>query len=330
MRAVSDDPTHGWAFLVARGRYKGYQSLLVPDFLAESNEYGVLSQATGGDSPPDGTPAVARVHGLAAGDVVLTYRTHRLTQADLGSSSGDPLTDEFGRPLDLLYGFVVRAAGISELDDTDFGTAQAEALRTYQRFLADESAFELETSNPFVLRSVPSPEPMPSPAPASFAEPAPWPASVSAPVASPVPLAEPVYASTARPAIARRNVVLVGLLIVALSAAAWMALLRDRGPVTDVQISEPGSGVVDCASPLTIKATIRTSSKATVVYHWESTITTDSAPITVDFSAPAEQLVETTVQLPGPSGTPVKFTQTLVIDDPNSKNDSQDFTLTCR
>jgi len=44
--------SRGWAFLVARGRRKGYRSVLVPDFLAESNEYGILGETVGGDFPP--------------------------------------------------------------------------------------------------------------------------------------------------------------------------------------------------------------------------------------------------------------------------------------
>ena len=43
---------YGWNFLVARGRQKGYQTLLAPDFLAESNEYGGLGELTGGDVEP--------------------------------------------------------------------------------------------------------------------------------------------------------------------------------------------------------------------------------------------------------------------------------------
>lgn len=44
--------SRGWAFIVARGRRQGYRSVLVPDFLAESKEYGVLGETVGGDFPP--------------------------------------------------------------------------------------------------------------------------------------------------------------------------------------------------------------------------------------------------------------------------------------
>jgi hypothetical protein len=305
---VSARPAYGWTFLVARGRHEGYQPLLVPDFLAESNEYGVLGELTGGDS-------IVRVRGLAGGDVALAQRNHRLTDADLGDSSGGPLTDEFGRPLELLYGFVVRAEGIGALEDADFAVARAEALRTYRRFLTDESGFELESSKPFALQSIPA-----------TAEPVP---SALTSVPSLATTAEPA-AVVARP-IAARRIVLVALLVVVVSAAAWALLLRGRsGPVTDVEILGPSASTVDCDSPITVRATIKTNAKATVTYHWESTLSSESEPVAIDFPAAASKTVKTTVQPQASSGAPITFTQTLVVDDPNSTESSRDYKFTCR
>jgi hypothetical protein len=307
---------YGWTFLVARGRRRGYQSLLVPDFLAQSNEYGVLDQAAGGE-----TTKITTIRGLAAGDVVLVYRTERLTDEALGSASGEPLTDEFGRPLDLLYGFVVRAAGIGAVDDADFALARNEAIRTYQRFLTDESGFEVETSKAFVLRSaLAPPSPVVSqPSPASVAPPTgvvPQPA-----VAAPVPASPLVL----------RNVALVVVLALALSASAWFLLLRGGGgPVIDVEIGKLEASTVDCSQPITVQAVITTDDKATVSYHWESTLTTDSEPISVEFAAAGTKTVQDTVQPTASAGAPLAFTQTLVVDEPNSKESSRDYTLTCR
>ena len=309
---------YGWTFLVARGRRQGYRSLLVPDFLAESNEYGVLGQATGGAVPAVDEHRIARVNGLAAGDVVLTYQTHRLAAADLNSPG--PLTDEFGRPLELLYGFVCRAPGIDAVDDADFAWAQGEALRTYQRFLSDESGFEPETSRPFVLRSVV--------AAASTAEPAP--PSVGAATPAPLPAAPLVHAAPARKGLPL-NAVLTAALIIAVSAAVWALVLRGTGgPVTKVTITGPTSSTVDCTTPQVFRATIMTKGKATVVYHWESIPGTNSAPARLEFNKAAEQSIQTAVQLTGSSGDKVKLTQALVVDEPNEESASREFELTCK
>lgn len=309
MTTVPDSPPYGCAFLVARGRQQGYQPLLVPDFLAESNEYGVLDQATGGESAVEITP----VHGLAAGDVVLVYRSERLGAGDIGWLSG-PATDQFGRPLELLYGFVLRGGSISEVDDVDLATARAEAVATYRRFLAAESAFVREISHPFALRSIP--ERVLSSAPAHLVDP-----GAGAP--------EPVVVAPSPSPIARRNLVLIAVAAIAVSAAVWALLLRGGGPVTKVDVVELESTAVDCGQPITVQARITTDEAATVTYHWESKLTTDSKPVTVEFGSAATRTVETTVDPDATSGT-FTFTQTLVVEDPNSTKSSREYKLTCR
>jgi len=79
-----------------------------------------------------------------------------------------------------------------------------------------------------------------------------------------------------------------------------------------------------------VRATIKTNAKATVTYHWESTLTTNSQPVAIDFPAAATKSVETTVQPPASSSTTLTFTQTLVIDEPNSTESSRDYAFTCR
>lgn len=160
--------SRGWAFLVARGRRKGYRSVLVPDFLAESNEYGILGETVGGDFPAAGSPRIESVSAPMTGAITLAYQTQRLTYADLDEdrlptnstalshATDDLITDEHGRPLDLLYGFVCRTPRIRETHEADLIAARAEALRAYRCFLADETGFTLEISKPFVLRSVAS------------------------------------------------------------------------------------------------------------------------------------------------------------------------------
>jgi hypothetical protein len=307
---VPDSPPYGWTFLVARGRQQGYQPLLVPDFLAESNEYGVLDQATGGESGVAITP----VHGLVAGDVVLVSRSERLGAGDIGWLSG-PATDQFGRPLELLYGFVLRGGSIGEVDDADLAAARAEAVATYRRFLAAESAFEREISRPFVLRSIP--ELVLSTTPAHLVDPG-------------TETPEPV-AVAARPSpIVSRNLVLVVVVAIAVSAAVWALLLRGRGgPVTEVDLVELESTAVDCTRPITVQARITTDDAATVTYHWESKLTTDSKPVTVEFASAATKVVETTVDPAATSGA-FSFKETLVVEHPNSTESSHEYKLSCR
>jgi hypothetical protein len=243
------------------------------------------------------------------------YRSERLGDGDVGWLSG-PVTDQFGRPLELLYGFVLRGGAISEVDDADLDTARAEAIATYRRFLAAESAFVREISQPFVLRSIP--ELVLSTTPAHFVDPA---------AGAPEPVA--VAASPSR--IARRNLVLIVVGAIAVSAAVWALLLRGGGgPVTDVDVVELDSTTIDCTQPVTVQARITTDEAATVKYHWESKLTTDSKPVSLEFTSATTQTVQTTVQPDADSGDDVSFTQTLVVDDPNSVETSRKYTVTCR
>jgi hypothetical protein len=330
---LGDPPAYGWAFVVGRGRRKGYKSLLVPDFLATSNEYGVIGQlGTDGD---DRAPRITQLHGLAAGDIGLSYRTYRPTAADLGIASTGPPTDEFGRPLELLYGFVVRAAEIKALDDTDFLTARAQAIGTYQRFLADEAGFELEASSPYALLSAVRPS-VPSPAGAEAASPTAS-ASSEPPVAAPSPR-RPEPETDLRPSgervsvspVARRNVVLVALVLVVLSAIIWFVLLRSRGPVTDVQVlPDPETGPIDCTSPITINGTITTNGSAKVRYHWQSDGNPASSPAEISLESARTIIVQTKVQ-PNANADTFSFTQSLVVDKPNDKDGKRTYEFTCR
>jgi hypothetical protein len=176
----------GWAFLVARGRRQGYRSILVPDFLAEAGEYGLLDEVVHGDVPASSGPRIEHLASSAAGRLTLAYRTSSLTYADLGRDRqpaggdaakhgpGDIVVDEHGRPLELLYGFVSPAPGLRQADETDLRTAREEALRAYRRFLTDEDSFTVQLSAPFRLLSVvdrpaepilPAPDRRPGPPP---------------------------------------------------------------------------------------------------------------------------------------------------------------------
>jgi hypothetical protein len=148
----------GWAFLVARGRRLGYRAILVPDFIAENRENGYLTENVRGAVDGSDRPRVEKIVAPASGQMVLAYRTHRVTHGDLDDTgdrdAGGLVTDEHGRPLDILYGLATRDQMIDALDEADLHVAKTEALPAYRRFLAGEAGFSSETSEAFPLRSV--------------------------------------------------------------------------------------------------------------------------------------------------------------------------------
>ena len=235
----------GWAFLVARGRHRGYRSILVPDFLAETGEYGLLDEVVRGDVPASSGPRIEHLDTPAAGRLTLAYRTSSLTYADLGRERqpaggdaakhgpGDIVVDEHGRPLELLYGFVLPAPGLREADEMDLRTAREEALRAYRRFLTDEDSFTVQLSAPFRLLSVvdrpaepilPPPDPRTGPPPPDRRPPDP-------------PI---TYPPGDRRSTALKLVIAAVLLaIVAVAAILLSMLLSDRGDDDETDIDAP-------------------------------------------------------------------------------------------
>jgi hypothetical protein len=321
---VPRDPAYGWAFLVARGRRRGYQSLLMPDFLVQSNEYGVLGQTASGDFPSDGAPKVARVNGPAAGEVTFAYVTERLTPADLeGSPVAGPVTDEFGRPLELLYGFACRGAVVLDIDAADLGTARAEALRTYQRFLADESGFAVVSSQAFALRSQTAPaqqqQPILEPSPAHDT-PAPY---LLTPAGQPVQVHQrPV------PRKSRFAPLLAGAGIVVVSLIAWLVLIDDDAKITKIGFVEPSAGEVNCAAPVTVRATVSADGPTTIKYHWETN--GESSSVIERPIDEGDTILEAKLDLRARSGRRVDLTQTLVIDEPTAASATHDYHLICK
>ncbi len=338
--------SRGWTFLVARGRRKGYRSVLVPDFLTESNEYGILGETVGGDFPPSGSPRIESVSAPVAGVITLVYQTCRLTYADLDEerspenstasnhATDDLITDEHGRPLDLLYGFVCRAPRIRETNEADLIAARTEALHVYRRFLADETGFTLELSKPFVLRSVTSGPEKPSreiPTPRTTTQP------------SRPPNESPPGAAAAHPLPSRRrsrlNPIIVAVMVVIASAIFWIViLLPERGPateigtVTEVNVAEPEPSTVDCTAPVTFvfRAIVTTNGPAKVEYHWEgSADDVGTGRHQLIFDQAASKPVETTLLVPGSPGRKISGNQKLVVDAPNSKMDSVEYSRTC-
>jgi len=223
--------TTGWAFLVARGRSRGYRSILVPDFLAESGEHSMLTEFLVGDVDSAGPPRILPLMAVRAGPITVVYRSHRMTPADLAdaasdASDGQPVTDQHGRPLDLLYGFVSRAPGISQAREGDLATAKRQALDVYRDFLSDEAGFRTPTSHAYPVQVVAKPS-ISQPRPVAPYPPAPVPVL-------PRPEEPAPTSRRRRTAILVAVAVLVGLLVIAV-VAIWLAWHPDKRPATPIR-----------------------------------------------------------------------------------------------
>lgn len=229
------ESARGWPFLVARGRERGYRTILAPGFLTERRLHGMLSDAANGEAPD--APREVEVDRSGVGRLTLVYRTEQVTEADLDGGRGNGLaTDEHGRPLEMLYGIVCRGRLAGHVDDGDLNAARTEALASYRRFLAEESGFGVDTSDALALRGVTG------------------------------------VREAATPPEPARRVPRAGLAVtavVAALAALPLALVLPGGSdanVLDVRAK------ISCILPTSVvlQGTIETDGAADVVYHWEA------------------------------------------------------------
>jgi hypothetical protein len=256
------EAARGWSFLVARGRHRGYRTVLAPDFLAKRHLQGVLSDAATGDGLEPGRARTAEIDAPAVGPMTLCFRIERVNAADVnGHLPGEDAiaTDEHGRPLEILYGVVARGRLSGPVQDGDLGTARSHALRSYRRFLEGEDAFDVDASPAFALRGVtavtPPPPVRPRPTPAS---PPPPPAPERRPASSPAP-----PAPERRPAIGALATVAVAAVLLIL--VVWWAFLRPSATTVDV-----AAATAQCnTNGVTLSATVSANKATTVTYHWE-------------------------------------------------------------
>ncbi|MEW2136995.1 hypothetical protein AB0892_10400 [Streptomyces sp. NPDC005409] len=137
-----------WPFLVARGRHRGYRTLLAPDFLLADGDYGVLDDSVTPGRVPEQVQVVPVVT-RSGRHLTVVHTTHQVTAADVDEAP----RDEFGRPLRLMYGFVCEEGRFAAPDPADLDACRATALAAYRRFLGDEEGFTVEPGRQFALRS---------------------------------------------------------------------------------------------------------------------------------------------------------------------------------
>jgi hypothetical protein len=252
-----DDTASGWHFLVARGRHTGYRTLLAPDFLTERRLQGQLSDNAAAAGPP-------RLHQTTidspeVGPLTLVYRNERLAHSDLDGravNGSPPVTDEHGRPLEMLYGIVTRRRPSAAPDERDLATARVAALNSYHRFLADEDAYDVDTSMALTLHT-------PLAQRHQTAETTPPPRTrPPAPRRPSSPLGQ-----HGRPIAAGASVVVVVIVVL---IGVWVLSSSANVEVLAAEVV-PAPGAVDCGAPLRFKlsATIHALQKGRVDYRWE-------------------------------------------------------------
>ncbi len=285
------DAARGWPFLVARGRHRGYRTVLAPDFLAERNLQGVLSDSTTGDGLEPGRARTAEVDAPAVGPMTLCFRIERVNAADVNGHLPDEdaiATDEHGRPLEILYGVVARGRLSGPLHDGDLVTARSHALRSYRRFLEQEDAFDVDASPAFALRGVTAMTPS-APAP-------PRRTPTTSPTA-PTPERRPAIGALATVAVAAVLLVLV----------AWWAFLRPSPTTVDVAAASAQCN----ANGVTLSATVSASKAATITYHWElATLRTAKLKVKVAEKDPKQLRLDAASATQGPYA--------VVVDGPQS------------
>jgi branched-chain amino acid transport system substrate-binding protein len=147
--------TDSWAFLVARGRCASYRTVLAPDFLVARGLHVVLAESLQGCGVVAGEVRMVTLPAAGAEQATAYYTVQRVTRADVNrAGQGDELlTDEHGRPLEMLYGVVTLDPQSKALTEDDLRTARIEALASYGRFLANEDDFTVDRSSARVLRA---------------------------------------------------------------------------------------------------------------------------------------------------------------------------------
>lgn len=236
---------YGWPFLVARGRRRGYRTVLAPSFLTERRLHGVLADAANGELTEAGRSRSVEVDRPDVGRLTLVYRSEQLAAAELDDG---PATDEHGRPLEILYGLVCRGRVHGDVESDELDSARREALGSYRRFLAEEDGFAVAPSEAFPLSTVSvaaEPEPAPARAP------------------------RPIPAARVQ---ARRALALLAVALVALLAAMTFAR-RGTADVVSLKASvQPASLLVDCAhaTSVALKGTVETDGAAEVKYRWHA------------------------------------------------------------
>ncbi len=343
--------TQAWPFLVGRGRYEGYQTLLAPSFLVEHDMHESLSEAT--PSVPPGVLGRAEVSCPGVGSLALTYTTDGIATGSDSTNRVGEWTDEHGRPLEMLYGVVAQAPLSDTLTISDLRRAREEALEAYRSFLAREDDYTVRISQPYSL-----PQQAPSrPHSDVFAtrgggrqRPNPRSDDRHRPDLRPAPAARPhrgadralapdggsrTASTAARRHAANRTrlrhrsrgaITAVALAVVIVAAGVW---LFGRGsPSSNVEIIRASavpanSDTCHTATQVTLQASLSADGRVRLRYRWLPTGKVAAANTITDETVTIRGTSQTITDIRDASGAPYR----LIIDGPVSRLSGP---LTCR
>ena len=144
-------PAEAWPFLIGRSRTEDHRLVVVPRFMTDKHLLRGLLDTSAGE------PVEVEVREIqAAGQdpVTVVYRVREALAPDYRLPGAGPLTDEFGRPILLTEGFLVRAPA-GTLDGWGVLTALDRAhelvVPAYQAFWRDNGEFSRWAEGAFRL-----------------------------------------------------------------------------------------------------------------------------------------------------------------------------------
>jgi len=145
-------PAEAWPFLIGRSRTEDHRLVVVPQFMTDELLRGLLATAAG--EPDEVEVEVEEIQPAGQDPVTAVYRVREALAADYQLPGAGPLTDEFGRPILLTEGFVVRApAGTLRGRDVLTALDRAHKLVTpaYQAFWRENGEFSRWAEGAFRL-----------------------------------------------------------------------------------------------------------------------------------------------------------------------------------
>jgi S-layer homology domain len=152
--------SEAYPFLISRSYDNDYQVIVVPRFLADSGESGLLKRATDVDGlTPPGEFLRYLIDSPNVGQLTVLFQIKNATDEDLGRASREILTDPQGRYILFISGVVVRSHLTEEdisLTDSEIQQVNQEVRSAYQLFWSGKIKHQF--SSPILIETPDAPE----------------------------------------------------------------------------------------------------------------------------------------------------------------------------